>query len=247
MGSVSLPIGPLVKGGPLGENTRPLPKAPDLRRIVLHEALGPPFAGPPTAHEDDAANVLVEHEAYPHADKAVAKGDTDDIAQTDGNAPLEDDADDDGIDGIARGSQGAYSKDVGCAPNLKEPVDDEYPDTHGDNLRIVGKGAEDAASCDGQQGGAGERDNHGPAEEVVAQEIGRLVTALPDEVAHEDVAALRDAEAEEIDEHNHVGAVGAGCQRLVANLVDEERDDHLRQTVGDVLTHGRYADIEQVA
>ena len=72
------------------------------------------------------------------------------------------------------------------------------------------------------------------------------MTALPDEVAHENVAALRDTEAEEIDEHNHVGAVGAGCQRLVANLVDEEGDDHLRQTVGDVLAHGGNANLEQV-
>ena len=47
------------------------------------------------------------------------------------------------------------------------------------------------------------------------------------EVTYKDVAPLRDAEAEEIDEHNHVVAVGSSGKGLVANLVDEVGDDHL--------------------
>ena len=70
---------------------------------------------------------------------------------------------------------------------------------------------------------------------------------LPHEVPHEDVAALRDAQAEEIDEHNHVVAVRPCGQRLVANLVDKEGDDDLREAIADILAHGRDADTEKVA
>ena len=63
------------------------------------------------------------------------------------------------------------------------------------------------------------------------------------EVTNKDVATLCDAEAEEIDEHNHVVAVGPGGEGLVADLVDEIGDNHLRQTVGYILAHGRDADI----
>ena len=112
---------------------------------------------------------------------------------------------------------------------------------------IVGEGSEDAVSRQDEQGGSCERDNHRPSEEVVAEHVGCLVTTLADEVSHKDVASLCDADAEEIDEHNHVVAVGSCCQCLVADLVDEEGDDHLREAVGDVLTHGRDADVQQVA
>ena len=72
------------------------------------------------------------------------------------------------------------------------------------------------------------------------------MTLLTYQMAHEDVTALRDAEAEQIHEHAHVMTVGARCQRLVADLVDEEGNHHLRQTVADVLAHGGDADLEQV-
>ena len=72
------------------------------------------------------------------------------------------------------------------------------------------------------------------------------MASLSDEVPHQDVAALRDAEAEQIDKHDHVGTVGPGCQGLVANLIYKIGDNHLRQTVRDILAHGRDADIQQV-
>lgn len=62
-----------------------------------------PLARPPAAHQDDAANVLIESEANPHADKSIAKRNADDVTHANGDAPIEDDSDDNGIDGIARG------------------------------------------------------------------------------------------------------------------------------------------------
>ena len=41
-------------------------------------------------------------------------------------------------------------------------------------------------------------------------------------------------------------AVSTCGQCLVANLIDEISDNHLRQTVRDVLAHGRYAYVKQV-
>ena len=58
------------------------------------------------------------------------------------------------------------------------------------------------------------------------------MTTLPHEMPHKDIPTLRDADAEQKDEHDDIGAVSTGSQRLVANLIDEERDDHLRQAVG---------------
>ena len=110
----------------------------------LYKPFVSPFAGTPAAHKDDAADILVEGEADPHTDKAVAEGDADDVTHADGNRPVEDDGHDDGIDGIARGSQGADGEDVGCASDLEEPVDDKYPHAHRDDLLIVGEGAEKA-------------------------------------------------------------------------------------------------------
>lgn len=115
---------------------------------ILRKAFGLPFAWTPAAHEDDSTDVLVEGKAYPHANQTIAKGDADDVTQTDGNAPLEDNADDKGIDGVACGAEGATCKDVGCAPDLQEPIDNEHPHTHGDDLRIIGKGTEDVAPED---------------------------------------------------------------------------------------------------
>ena len=50
--------------------------------IFLYEPFVSPFAGAPATHEDDAADILVEGEAYPHADKAVAERDADDVTKS---------------------------------------------------------------------------------------------------------------------------------------------------------------------
>ena len=54
---------------------------------------------------------------------------------------------------------------------------------------------------------------------------------LSDQMSYEDVAALGNADAEQVDEHDHVVAVGSGGEGLVADLVDEKGDDYLRETV----------------
>ncbi len=63
------------------------------------------------------------------------------------------------------------------------------------------------------------------------------MTSLPHKVSHEYVTALGDTQTEQIDEHDDVVAVGACGQGFVAYLIDEECDNHLRETVGDVLAH----------
>ena len=217
-----------------------------IRNTLFYEPFGLPLPRSPATHEDDASDVLVEGEAYPHAYKTIAEGNANDITQADGNAPLEDDADDDRIDGIARSTQCSHGEDIGCATHLKENIDDKYPDAHGNYFRIVGKGTEDAPTCQREKDGAGDGDDHRPAEEVVAKNISRLMAPLTYEVSNENVAALCDADAEQIDKHDHVVTVRPCRQRLVANLVDEEGDDHLRETVRDVLAHGRDADMQQI-
>ena len=69
-------------------------------RELLHKPFILPLAGAPAAEEDDATDILVEGETYPHAYKAQAQRNADDIAEANGDAPLEYDANDDGIDGI---------------------------------------------------------------------------------------------------------------------------------------------------
>ena len=73
------------------------------------------------------------------------------------------------------------------------------------------------------------------------------MSSLANEVPNQDAASLRDADAEEIDEHNDVVTIGTSGKRFVADLVDEEGNHHLRQAVGDILTHGRDADFQYVA
>ncbi len=127
---------------------------------LLHKILGTPLAGMPAPHEDDATAVLVEGKAYPHADKAIAEGNADEITDTNGNAPLEDDANDDGIDGIACGTQGVDGEDIGAAAILEEHIDDEYPEAHGDDFGIAGEKAEDELAREGQDNGTGQRHLH---------------------------------------------------------------------------------------
>ena len=82
--------------------------------------------------EDDATDVFIKGEANPHAYKTEAKGYADDIAHADGDAPLEDDADDEGVDSIACGPQRTAGEDIGRAAYLKEDIDEQNPDTHCD-------------------------------------------------------------------------------------------------------------------
>lgn len=116
-------------------------------RELLHKPFILPLAGAPAAEEDDATDILVEGETYPHAYKAQAQRNADDIAEANGDAPLEYDANDDGIDGIASGAECAHGKDIRRAPHLEEHIDDEHPNAHGNNLRIIGKGSEDGGAC----------------------------------------------------------------------------------------------------
>ncbi len=196
--------------------------------------------------EDDAADVFIEGEANPHAHETEAKGYADDVTHADSHAPLEDDADDEGVDSIACGPQRAAGEDIGRAAYLKENIDEQNPDTHCDDFCIVGEGFEDVPSCQRENHRTGDGDDHRPAEEVIAEDVGSLMPALTYKVTHKDVAALGDTHAEQLDNHNHVVAVGACCQGLVADLVDEKCDGDLRETVRDVLAHGRDADVEQV-
>ena len=110
-----------------------------------------PLPRPPTAHEDDAADVLVEGEAHPHAYESEAERDTDDITQAYGDAPLEDNAHHEGVDRITGGAQGAASENIGRTSHLKEDVDHEHPYSHCNDFSIVGEGTKDAPSCQGQQ------------------------------------------------------------------------------------------------
>ena len=58
----------------------------------------------PATEENDTTDVLVDGKAYPHAHQAIAEGDTDDIAEANGDTPLEDDAYQEGIEGVACGA-----------------------------------------------------------------------------------------------------------------------------------------------
>ena len=117
------------------------------------KSLAAPFARAPATEENDTADVLIEGEAYPHAYKAIAEGNADDIAQTDGNAPLEDNAHDEGIDGVACSTKRTASEDVRRAAYLKEHIDHKHPNAHLDDFLVVGKSTEDARSCQSKQDG----------------------------------------------------------------------------------------------
>ena len=110
---------------------------------MFHETFRAPFARTPTTDKDDASDVLIEGKADPHTDKTETKRDTYDVTQADRDAPLEDDAHDEGIDRVTRGTKGIASEDVGGAANFEEPINDEYPYAHCDNVRIVGEGLND--------------------------------------------------------------------------------------------------------
>ena len=159
---------------------------------------------------------------------------------------MEDNTHDEGIDGVACSTKRAASEDVRCATYLKEHIDHKHPNAHLDDFLVVGKSTKEARSCQSKQDRACKRDDHRPTEEVVAQDIGSLMPPLAYEMPHEDIAALRDADAEQIDEHNHVVAVGACGECLVADLIDEIGDDHLRKTIADVLAHGGDTYLQQI-
>ena len=212
----------------------------------FHKTLRAPLARPPSAYENHSTDILVKCEAYPHAYKTESERYADDIAYTYGDTPLEDDTYYEGIYSIARGTQRAASEDIGCTTYFKEYIYKKHPYAHPDNILIVGEGAEDALPRKRKEYGARERDDHRPAKEVVAKDISRLMTSLPHKVSHEDVTALSDTQTEQIYEHDDVVAVGTRCQGLIAYLIDEVCDYHLRETIGYVLAHGWYADIHQV-
>ena len=69
---------------------------------TINEPLVSPLSRPPAAHENDAAYILVEGETNPHADETVTQWDADDITQAYGDAPVEDNGDNDRVDGVAR-------------------------------------------------------------------------------------------------------------------------------------------------
>ena len=73
------------------------------------------------------------------------------------------------------------------------------------------------------------------------------MASLAHKVSHKDVTALRNTETEQIDEHDHIVAVGTRGECLIADLIDEIGDDHLRETIRDILTHTRDADVQQIS
>ncbi len=96
--------------------------------LFLHgEAFACPFPAVPTASEDDAAGVFVKGEGAPDAEKSEAEDEAKDVSHANGNEPLEDDADDYGIDGVARGTKTAAGEYVAGATDLKCYVDNENP------------------------------------------------------------------------------------------------------------------------
>jgi hypothetical protein len=63
-------------------------------------------------HQDNAADIFVQRKTYPHAYQSISQWNTDEIAQPDSDAPLEDDTDDERIDNVASGSKCATREDV---------------------------------------------------------------------------------------------------------------------------------------
>jgi hypothetical protein len=108
-----------------------------------------PFAGVPAAKENDATDIFVEGETYPHTYKSVAQGDADDVTKTHGNAPLEDNADGEGVDGVTCGPERAASENIRDASDLQEAIDDEHPYTHGNDFLIIGKDTEKVSASKG--------------------------------------------------------------------------------------------------
>lgn len=97
----------------------------------------------PTPHKDNAAQVLVESEADPHADQAQAEGNAEEIGDTDCHNPLEGDADYDGINYISRRPQSSAGEDVANSADLEDDVDPEDDRAHADNLGILSQESED--------------------------------------------------------------------------------------------------------
>lgn len=100
----------------------------------------------PTAHEDEAADMLVEGEDCPHADKTETGIDAYYITEGYGNGPLEEYSDNYGIDGVAGGGQCARGEDVADASYLKDGVDGEDIASQGDDLLVLGEVAEHGMS-----------------------------------------------------------------------------------------------------
>ena len=71
--------------------------------------------------------------------------------------------------------------------------------------------------------------------------------SLTHEVSYKDVATLCDTETEQINKHYHVVTICPRGQRLITDLVDEIRDDHLRQAIRNILTHSGNTYVQQVS
>lgn len=102
-----------------------------------------PFQAVPSFHKDKGTDILVEQEGTPHADQPPTQMNTEQIAESDRDRPLHNQADIEREIHVTCRAEGIRGIDIYGTPYLYDDIDNENGHSQPDNILVVRQHTED--------------------------------------------------------------------------------------------------------
>lgn len=215
-------------------------------KTIPDEAFVYPFHAIPAADENEAADILVQQEGYPHAADTPAEGKAEKVSHTYSYTPLHHQPYVEGVVDISCRTKGVGGEDVDGAAYFEEYIYDKDGGTHTYDVGVGREPAKDGMPRKGEDAGQHDGNHDGFLHDVFSHKEGCVRFLLAYQMPDTDGAALCHGDAEQISEHDDVDTIGTGGERFHSQHVDEVGDDDLRRAVRQLFAGRGQAYLHQV-
>lgn len=217
-----------------------------VKKSAPYETFVYPFHAIPAADENEAADILVQQEGYPHAADTPAEGEAEKVSHTYSYTPLHHQPYVEGVVDISCRTKGVGGEDVDGAAYFEEYIYDKDGGTHTYDVGVGREPAKDGMPRKGEDAGQHDGNHDGFLHDVFSHKEGCVRFLLAYQMPDTDGAALCHGDAEQISEHDDVDTIGTGGERFHSQHVDEVGDDDLRRAVRQLFAGGGQAYLHQV-
>lgn len=150
--------------------------------LSLYECSLHPSLALPSPDEDESADVFVESEGYPHADKSETEYESEQPAKEDSDYPHDGDADIEREVDIANAPENIGIEDVADFSYLQHYVHNEDGAAKRDDLLIAGEELKDRSSGKGTQDAQTDSGDDSNSQGVPTELVGCMVTMIADKM-----------------------------------------------------------------